>query len=82
MKLHLDTTVMQSNTVKKLIEIIEDLSNEVSRLSRAQSKSNEATKILIKKAKYVSSVREKEMSRLNSFKRTGSLNNYYTDDLL
>jgi|TARA_B100001939_G_scaffold303654_1_gene281473 hypothetical protein len=82
MKLHLDTTVMQSNTVKKLIEIIDDLSNEVSRLSRAQSKSNEATKILIKKAKYVSSVREKEMSRLNSFKRTGSLNNYYTDDLL
>ena len=49
MKLHLDTTVMQSNTVKKLIEIIDDLSNEVSRLSRAQSKSNEATKILIKK---------------------------------
>ena len=82
MKLHLDTTVIQSNTVKKLIEIIDDLSNEVSRLSRAQSKSNEATKILIKKAKYVSSVREKEMSRLNSFKRTGSLNNYYTDDLL
>jgi|TARA_R100001086_G_scaffold249972_1_gene192179 hypothetical protein len=82
MKLHLDTTVMQSNTVKKLIEIIDDLSNEVSRLSRAQSKSNEATKILIKKAKYVSSVREKEMSRLNSFKRTGSLNNFYTDDLL
>ena len=82
MKLHLDTTVMQSNTVKKLIEIIDDLSNEVSRLSRAQSKSNEATKILIKKAKYVSSVREIEMSRLNSFKRTGSLNNYYTDDLL
>lgn len=82
MKLQLDTTVMQSNTVKKLIEIIDDLSNEVSRLSRAQSKSNEATKILIKKAKYVSSVREKEMSRLNSFKRTGSLNNYYTDDLL
>ena len=82
MKLQLDTTVMQSNTVKKLIEIIDDLSNEVSRLSRAQSKSNEATKILIKKAKYFSSVREKEMSRLNSFKRTGSLNNYYTDDLL
>ena len=27
MKLHLDTTVMQSNTVKKLIEIIDDLSS-------------------------------------------------------
>ena len=76
MKLHLDTTVMQSNTVKKLMEIIDDLTNEVSRLSRVNSKGNEATKLLIKKAKYVSSVREKEMIRLNSFKRTGALNNF------
>ena len=80
MKLHLDTTVMQSNTVKKLMEIIDDLTNEVSRLSRVNSKGNEATKLLIKKAKYVSSVREKEMTRLNSFKRTGALNNFYSDD--
>tara|TARA_R100001163_G_C5054176_1_gene190734 strand:- start:999 stop:1244 length:246 start_codon:yes stop_codon:yes gene_type:complete len=80
MKIHLDPTIMQSKTVSKLVEVIEDLSIETKRLSRGSSKGSESTKLLIKKANYIINVRQKELARVQNLKKRGSLNNYYSND--
>ena len=78
MKIHLDPTIMQSKTVSKLVEIIEDLSIETKRLSRNNAKGSE---LLIKKANYVINARDKEIARVHNLKRRGSLNNFYSNDI-
>ncbi len=81
MKIHLDPTIMQSKTASKLIDIIEDLSTETKRLSKSNAKGSESTKLLINKANYVISVKEKELARVHNLKRKGSLNNFYSHDI-
>tara|TARA_R100000664_G_C2689564_1_gene94207 strand:+ start:283 stop:528 length:246 start_codon:yes stop_codon:yes gene_type:complete len=80
-KIHLDPTIMQSKTVSKLVEIIEDLSIETKRLSRNNAKGSQSTELLIKKANYVINARDKEIARVHNLKRRGSLNNFYSNDI-